>query len=69
MKAIDLTQFTGVILTDSENTLNKQLLRLTGDEYSVYNFERLGQGYIKHIKTGNVYFTSPKKYLLSELNK
>lgn len=66
MQNIDLTRFKGVILTDSQNTLNSQLLALTGDTYSDFHFERLGKGYIKHIKTGDIYYSMPKEYLLTK---
>lgn len=65
MDKIDLNKFKGLILTDEQNTLNKQLLKLTNEEYTSFSFESLGKGFIKHIKTGDIYFSIPKIYLLT----
>lgn len=67
METIDINRFKGLILTDEQNTLNKQLLKLTNEEYTLFYFKNLGKGYIEHIKTGDIYFAIPKKYLLTEL--
>lgn len=67
MDKIDLNKFKGLILTDGQNTLNAQLLKLTNEEYTLFSFKRLGNCFIEHIKTGDIYFAIPKNYLLTKL--